>query len=45
VFKITRQIFTPGTLSGENVVWYKALAVKVNETTAILLISTASYTH
>ena len=44
VLKIAREIFTPGTQSGENVFPYKALTVKANKTKAMLLLSAASYT-
>jgi uncharacterized protein YigA (DUF484 family) len=40
-----REIFTLGIHSGENIVSYKTLTVNTNETTAMLLISAASYTH
>ena len=43
--KILREIFTTGTQTGQNIVAYKALAVKTNKTTAMLLISAATYTH
>jgi hypothetical protein len=43
--KIARGLFTTGTQSGQNIVPYRALTVKTNETTAMLLISAASYTH
>jgi len=40
--KIAREIFTAGTQSGQNIVPYRALTVKANKTTAMLLISAAS---
>jgi hypothetical protein len=43
--KIPREIFTTGTHSGQNIVPDKALTVKTNQTTAMLLISAPSYTH
>jgi len=43
--KISREIFRPGTLSGQNIALYKAPSVKTNKPTAMLLISAASYTH
>jgi len=45
VLKIAREIFTTGTLSGQIIVSYKALKVKANSPTAVLLISAASYTN
>jgi hypothetical protein len=45
VLKSAREIFRTGTQTGQNIVSYKALTVKTNETTAKLLISAASYTH
>ena len=38
--KISREIFTPEALSGQNIVWYKALTVKTNKTTAMLQLIT-----
>jgi hypothetical protein len=43
--KIAREIFIPGTLFGQNIALYKVTSTKSNKTTAMLLISAASYTH
>jgi hypothetical protein len=38
-------MFTTGTQSGQNIVPYKTLTKETKETTTMLLISAASYTH
>jgi hypothetical protein len=38
-------MFTTGTQTGQNIVAYKTLTVKTNETTVMMLVSAASYTH
>jgi len=43
--KNAREIFTTGTQSGKYIFPYKALTVKTNETTAMLLINICSFLH